>query len=135
MRLEAQGKVDTMAKLLFIDDDRAVLGMMRAYFSDREDEVLCAETSSEGLRLAFEERPDIVILDLGLPDGPGDEALRQIKTFLPEIKVVVVTGMTDDELRARVLEYGCDAYFRKTDLSLGQLEGTVRSLSAKNESS
>ncbi len=59
------------------------------------------------------------------PDDPGDETLRQIKVFLPGIKVLVITGEDDEEIKERVLGYGCDAYFNKADLSLAELWATV----------
>lgn len=124
-----------MSKLLVIDDDKAVLEMLQDYFSPRGWEIIRAGTSSEGLRFAFEERPDIIILDLRLPDGPGEETLRQIKTYLPEIKVVIVTGESDEELKERVMEYGPDAYFNKADLSLAGLAQTIHDLLARNNSS
>jgi DNA-binding response OmpR family regulator len=122
-------------KLLIIDDEKAALEMLEDYFAPRGWEVLCAERAAEGLRIAHDERPDIVILDLRLPDCPGDEVLRQIKTYLPEIKVVIVTGESEEELKERVMEYGPDACFNKADLSLAGLAQTIHDLLARNNSS
>jgi len=115
-------------KLLIVDDKKAALEMLEDYFAPRGWEVLCAERAAEGLRIAHDERPDIVILDLRLPDCPGDEVLRQIKTYLPEIKVIIVTGEDDEKLKEKVQGYGCDAYFEKANLSLAELGGAVRDL-------
>ena len=111
-------------KLLIVDDEKAALEMLQDYFAPRGWEVRAAE----GLRIAHDERPDIVILDLRLPDCPGDEVLRQIKTYLPEIKVIIVTGEDDEKLKEKVQGYGCDAYFEKASLSLAELGGAVRDL-------
>lgn len=119
---------NVMNKILVVDDDQAVLDMLEDYFSPRGWGVFCAETSGEGLRLAFEERPDLVILDLGLPDSPGEETLRQIKTFLPEIKVIVVTGESGEGLRERLFELGSDAYFEKGETGLSAIHDKIREL-------
>lgn len=123
-----------MPRLLVIDDETEIVNMLEEYFSHRNTEVLSAQRAQDGLRLALKDRPDLVLLDLGLPDFSGEEVLRQIKAYLPGIKVVIVTGENDEELRKRVITYGCDAYFNKADLSLPELEATVRNLLVKDNS-
>ena len=120
-----------MGKLLIVDDNPDVLEMTKAYFLENSREVLCAQTSGEGLRVAFEENPDIILLDLDLPDGPGEEALQQLKIHLPGIKVIIVTGGVDEERKKKVWELACDAYFCKADFSLAELKSAVSDLLAK----
>lgn len=108
-------------KLLVVDDDPAVVGMLRDYFVPRSFEVLTANTAVEALRVAFQEKPDSVILDLVLPDFSGEEVLRQIKKSLPNIRVLILTGQTDPELGPRLHRLGCDSFLTK-GTSLRSLE-------------
>lgn len=100
-------------KLLIVEDDPAVAEMLEEHFRMRSFEVFAAGTAVEGLRLAFRERPDSVILDLGLPDFSGEEVLRRIKKFLPTIRVLILTGQTDPELEPRLKSLGCDSFLAK----------------------
>lgn len=111
-------------KLLVVDDDQAVVEMLRDYFSPRSYEVLTAGTAGEAVQLAFQERPDTVILDLVLPDSSGEEVLRQIKKSLPQTRVLILTGQTDPELEPRLRSLGCDSFLTKGS-SLRSLENIL----------
>ena len=115
-------------KLLVVDDDPAVVGMLRDYFAPRSFQVLTAGTAVEAIDLAFQEKPDSVILDLVLPDFSGEEVLRRIKKSLPEIRVLILTGQTDPELEPRLKSLGCDSFLNK-GTSLRSLENILHSWS------
>lgn len=113
-------------KLLVVDDDPAVVGMLRDYFAPRSFEVLTAGTGGEAVQLASQEKPDTVILDLVLPDFSGEEVLRQIKKSLPNIRVLILTGQTDPGLEPRLRRLGCDS-FQAKGTSLRSLESILLS--------
>lgn len=117
-----------MSKLLVVDDDIGAIEMLRGHFSLRGAEVHCAQTSEEALRLAFKERPELVFLDLGLPDFPGEEVLKRIKKFLPQIRVIVVSGSQEAGIKERILKLGADAYFEKGEASFTEITGKVHEL-------
>ena len=100
-------------KLLVVDDDSGVVEMLRDYFALRSFEVLTAGTAVEALQVAFQERPDIVILDLVLPDFSGEEVLRRVKKSFPEVHVLILTGQTDPGLEPRLRRLGCDSFLAK----------------------
>lgn len=113
-------------KILVVDDDPAVAEMLRDYLAARTHEVLVARQAREALQLAFHERPDRVILDLGLPDFPGEEVLRAIKKTLPGMRVLILTGRTDDpDLEANLRRLGCDSFLQK-GVPLRQIEEALR---------
>ncbi len=111
-------------KLLVVDDDPAVVGMLKDYFAPRSFEVLTAGTAVEALQMAFQERPDTIVLDLVLPDFSGEEVLRRIKKFLPHTRVLILTGQTDPALEPRLRRLGCDSFLAK-GTSLRSLENIL----------
>lgn len=58
-------------------------------------------------------RPDVVLLDVGLPDTMGWEVARQLKEELPRVRIIAISGRSGGEDRARSLEAGCEAYLVK----------------------
>ena len=102
-----------MSKLLVIDDEKPILDLMRDHFSLRGYEVLTADTAEEGLRAAFKERPDVVLLDYKLTDYLGDEVLLRIKKNLPKIKVIMISGFSGTNFESHLKEYGVDCFFPK----------------------
>lgn len=123
-----QSAIEPMRKLLIVDDDHSVIEMMVDYFFIRGSEVLSAQTSEEAIRVAFLERPDLVLLDLGLPDFSGEEVLKRIKRSMPQMKVIVLTGQTEAGLREKMMKLGSDAYFKKGETSLTEIEKKMHEL-------
>ena len=82
-------------KILYIEDDAANLQLVELIFDQREDiSLITATTGGEGLEKAKENKPDIILLDLSLPDMHGIEVLQLLKTddSLKEIPVVALSG-------------------------------------------
>ncbi len=112
-------------KLLIVDDDPGITEMLRDHFSLRSFEVLTAHTAVDALFLGFHEKPDAVILDLGLPDFPGEQVLQTLKKLLPRTRVLILTGQSGPEMEARLYGLGCDAFMGK-GAALKTLEGIIR---------
>lgn len=108
------------ATLLLIDDDVHVRRSMRAYFEDMEHEVLEAENGKQGLKLFQESEPDIVLLDLRMPEMGGLQLLSMFREMNPAIPVIIVsgTGVMQDAISA--LRLGASDFVTKPiiDLSL-----------------
>jgi DNA-binding response OmpR family regulator len=85
-----------MAKVLIVEDDGTIrTGIVRA-LTGRGHVVVPAATAMDGLKLAVAEAPDVVLLDLGLPDLAGRDVLTRLRGVVPDAKVVVFTGSDDD---------------------------------------
>ena len=81
-------------KIIIVDDDIDFLSWLKFGLSKKDNfNVITAETKTEGWHLAANEKPDIVIIDLKLPDGNGFELCRQVKALNPAIGVILVTGV------------------------------------------
>src|SRR4051812_49628429 len=79
-----------------------------------------------GLRQAVEERPDLVVLDLGLPDLDGRELLRMLRA-VSAVPVIIATARDDDDSVVQALDAGADDYVLKP-FQAGQLEARIRAV-------
>ena len=101
--------------VLLVEDSDAIRDAFTILLEDAGYTVLGAGTGEDALRLAAEHVPDLVLLDMGLPDMTGLEVVRQIKSApaTAGIAVVAVTGRDEDADRRACLAAGCAAYIVK----------------------
>jgi len=101
-------------RILIVDDEPDVIESVRLGFTLqwREVDVLGAETGEAGVDAVETERPDVVLLDVGLPDIDGFEVLRQIRAF-SDVPVVMLTARDDSMDKVKGLELGADDYVTK----------------------
>src|SRR5437764_161046 len=102
-----------MSALLVIDDEPSVCYSFRKVFSDDDISVTTAESITEGLRIYEELRPDVVVLDLQLPDGSGLDAFHSILQIDAKRPVIFITahGTTDTAIEA--MKHGAFDYLIK----------------------
>src|SRR5690606_23462187 len=98
--------------VLIADDDASVLKLVRLQLVDEGFRVVTASDGEEAIQRAIDERPDIVVLDLMLPDISGFEVLNRLRERGP-IPVILLTGKTRDTDKIRGLEMGADDYLSK----------------------
>ncbi len=104
-----------LAKVLVIEDERDVRDIIAYNLRQAGHEVLTASGGNEGLRLAYEHRPDVVLLDLMLPDLPGTEVCRTLKgdSTTKGCAVIMVTAKGEEIDRVVGFELGADDYVVK----------------------
>ncbi len=116
-------------KILLVEDNEMNRDMLSRRLRRKGYEVSAAVDGSEGLRLAMSERPDIILMDISLPDIDGWEVTRQLKAdpATQSIPVLALTAhaMTGD--REKSLEVGCDEYDTKP-VDFPRLLGKIASL-------
>ena len=85
-------------KILIIDDDPIIVKYLQAVFSDNGYETCSASNSSEGLEVVQKEKPDLITLDLQMPNEWGPRFYRKLRKIkgLKDIPVIVVTGIDGD---------------------------------------
>lgn len=115
-----------MARLLIIEDDLAIRTLLVGALRDRGHAVATATTAMDGLQTALDERPDLVVLDLGLPDVDGGELLRMLRTVSP-VPLIVATARDDEAEIVRLLDAGADDYLVKP-FTAAQLDARVRAV-------
>ncbi len=117
-------------KVLIIEDDQEIVSSVSVAFQMRwpEAQLISSSLGEEGLELVETENPDLVILDLGLPDISGFEVLREIRLF-SSVPVVILTVQADEADMVKGLEWGADDYvvkpFRQMEL-LARLKVQLR---------
>ena len=101
-------------KTVIIEDDQASIDIVSLIFkvSRPETQLFSSKLGEEGLDLIEKENPDVVILDLGLPDIDGFEVLKRIRLF-SDVPVLVLTVRGDENDVAKALELGADDYIIK----------------------
>lgn len=98
--------------ILVVEDERKIRSLLRAYLERAGYSVLTTESGAEALTLALKARPDLVVLDLGLPDVPGETVAREIRRE-GSTPILVLTARAGEEDRIAGLELGVDDYVTK----------------------
>jgi DNA-binding response OmpR family regulator len=109
-----------------VEDDVEIRRLVADALAGQGHDVESAAAALEGLELAVKGKPDLVVMDLGLPDLDGTELLRMIRA-VSEVPVIVITARGADEVVVRTLDSGADDYLVKP-FSVTQLEARVRAL-------
>lgn len=100
------------ANILIIDDELSILGIIRAYLEKEGYRVFAAETGQEAMKLFRQERPELVILDLMLPDITGEELCRQIRNG-SDCPIIMLTAKSHEDDKINGLMSGADDYMVK----------------------
>lgn len=105
-----------MIRVLFVDDHEMVRIGISAYLSTQEDIEIIGEADNgkDGVDMALELKPDVILMDLVMDGMDGIEATRQIIQAWPEAKILIVTSFIDDEKVYPALEAGATSYLLKT---------------------
>ncbi len=113
-----------MTKVLVVDDDPALLKALRIGLAARGDEVAVARTGADAVQQVALAFPDLVILDLGLPDVDGVEVCRRIRAF-SEVPIVVLSAYGDERRKVAALDSGADDFVTKP-FGMAELEARLR---------
>ncbi len=101
-----------MARILVVDDEPAMVGLLAMLLGSAGYEVATAHDGGTALRRVREDAPDLVLLDLSLPDISGEQVCHEIRA-VASTPVVVVTGRSNGDDEARLLDLGADDYITK----------------------
>jgi DNA-binding response OmpR family regulator len=115
-----------VAQLLLVEDDAAIRGALIRVLSEHGHAVTSTASAMAALRHVLDSPPDLILLDLGLPDLGGYEALRMMRA-VSSVPVVVVTAHDDENEIIRVLDAGADDYVVKP-FGTGQIEARIRAV-------
>lgn len=104
--------MDQMKKILIIDDEASIRKLLRVSLEANGYQIIEAHTGQEGLQKLIESRPDIVLLDLGLPDKSGLTLIKEIREW-SSTSIIVLTVLDQDENKIEALDGGADDYVTK----------------------
>jgi DNA-binding response OmpR family regulator len=111
-------------KILVVDDEPDVRQLMEHFLTDRGYEVRLAENGRLGLAELDTFRPDVVLLDMHMPEMDGVEALKQLSARSPDLPVIMVTVNEDVQTTSRLLQLGAADYVPKP-FNLDYLEQAI----------
>lgn len=117
--------------ILIVEDDKPIQRFLEISLESQGYKLICASTGKEAISLCYSHNPDIIILDLGLPDIDGLELIEKIKENL-NIKIIVVSARTHEREKVEALDKGADDYLTKP-FSTPELLARVR-VSLRNKS-
>jgi DNA-binding response OmpR family regulator len=101
-----------MATVLVVEDERKLRDFVRSYLERAGFTVLSTGSGAEAIAMAADGAPDLVVLDLGLPDVPGETVARELRTA-SAVPILMLTARSTEEDRIRGLELGADDYVTK----------------------
>lgn len=115
-------------KIAIIEDDQAICQMYRFKFEAEGYQVETAENGRLGLELVETLRPDIILLDMMMPEMTGDEMLEKLRAtpWGKPIKVIILTNIGEQEIPARVRELGVSDIILKADMTPRQVAELVK---------
>lgn len=115
-----------MVQVLIIEDDARIRPLVMRSLDERGYAVASASTGMQGLQLAVDTKPDLVILDLGLPDVDGAQVLTMLRA-VSDVPVIVASARDDDPSLVGCLDAGADDYVVKP-YTTAQLEARIRAV-------
>jgi DNA-binding response OmpR family regulator len=117
-----------MAKIAIIEDDQAISQMYRLKFDAEGYQVETAANGKLGLELAEQMRPDIILLDLMMPEMNGDEMLQQMRAtdWGKDIKVIILTNVGEQEAPEILKQLGVRRFIVKAEMTPRQVAEMVK---------
>lgn len=124
--MSAEARAEGGAPLiLVVEDDAAIASLVSTALETRGWVPLVAGTAATAIALAAERSPQVILLDLGLPDADGIEVVRRVRTWSEGLPIIVVSARGEDADKIGALDAGADDYLVKP-FSVGELLARVR---------
>ena len=99
-------------KILVIDDDTAVTDLLSLLLKSQGFDVMATNHSNDGLNFIRENQPDLVVLDLMMPEMDGWEVCKSVRAF-SQVPIIILSALNDPSMIASVLDAGADDYLTK----------------------
>lgn len=115
-----------MSQVLLVEDDPAIRTALTRALREHGHAVIPVSSGLPALNVAVEQRPDVVVLDLGLPDVDGRDVLSMLRA-VSDVPVIVATARDDEDEMVRVLDAGADDYVIKP-FTAGQVTARIRAV-------
>lgn len=111
-------------RVLVVDDEPAILRFLRPALEANDFDVSAAATAAEATKRIAADRPDVVVLDLGLPDGDGKDVIRQVRQW-SDVPIVVLSAREREAEKIEALDLGADDFVNKP-FGVGELMARLR---------
>jgi len=119
-----------MAKILIVEDDAVLQKTLREYLTGEGFDAISAGDGEEGIRVAKQENPNIILLDIILPKKDGYEVIKELKgnQRTAKIPIVLLTNLGGIHDVEKALELGATTYLIKSDYRLEEVVGKVKEI-------
>jgi two-component system KDP operon response regulator KdpE len=111
-------------RILLVDDEEAILRFLKPVLDTQDYEVITAGLVAEATRRIAADSPDLVVLDLGLPDGDGKEVIRKVREF-SKVPIIVLSAREREAEKIEALDLGADDFINKP-FGVGELLARMR---------
>ena len=113
--------------ILIVDDEKRLVSLVQSYLMQEGYRVFTAYNGKDALPVAQKEKPDLIILDIMMPDLNGIEALKEVSAKKKDTlkKIIITTNASDMEFLSEALELGVSSYFLKSNMSLENIFATA----------
>jgi DNA-binding response OmpR family regulator len=128
-------RINLSTSVLVIDDDIAMTEMLKVILEPKAFEVLCAKTGKEGIEAARRKSPDVIVLDLHIPESDGWQVCRSIRQF-SKTPILVLSALNKPGAVAQALDEGADDYLIKpvpSGVLIAHLKNLTRRARAEKE--
>jgi len=117
-----------MSKILIVEDEESLRKALVDKFQQEKLEVLNAKNGQEGLKMALEEKPDLMLLDILMPKMDGIEMVKELRKddWGKNVPVIILTNVKDSDKIAQSLEEGITDYVIKSDESINQIVEKIK---------
>src|SRR5947207_15118715 len=113
-----------LLRLLIVDDDLSLCANLKNFFERHQYKVMTANDGLEAVKTVEQFHPNLMFLDIGLPGISGIEVLKRVKEKDPSVRVIMITGQSEDELMRQARVLGADDYVTKP-FTLDYVSGEV----------
>lgn len=125
--------MNSNALFLIVEDDKQIRSFIRSSLEIQKYKTICATTGQEALNLIASQNPEVIILDLGLPDLDGLDIIRRVRTY-SQVPIIVVSARDQDKEKVDALDAGADDYLSKP-FSIHELLARLRVILRRQETS
>ena len=125
-----------MTRVLIVDDEPQIVRALRVNLAARSYDVIAAGTGRQALSAVAQQHPDVVILDLGLPDIDGVEVIRGLRGW-STVPILILSGRLESQQKIRALDAGADDYVTKpfnVEELLARIRAVTRRITGGHES-
>ena len=104
--------MNAKASIIIIEDEKNICNFIETVLTPQNYHVVCAYTGADGLKQINTHKPDVVLLDLGLPDMDGLEIIEEVRTY-SSVPIIVISARTLERSKEAALDMGADDYLTK----------------------
>ncbi|PCI29866.1 hypothetical protein COB52_02085 [Candidatus Kaiserbacteria bacterium] len=125
---------ETKSRILIIEDEDAYGDLLEIKLVREGYAISRARNGKEGLTMALQEHPRIILLDLKMPKADGVEVLKLLRgdSWGKDVEVMILTNIEDSNQAREAVEYGVDNYFIKSDLEIKKIVEKIKDLCPVN---